>query len=46
MTNDMDERVTTEMIIRRMTDPVLIEKRKQEKEENELNDIQAKRIGL
>lgn len=44
--DEMDERQTTERVLHRMTDPIQIEKRRHAKEEREMNDIQAKRIGL
>lgn len=44
--DEMDERKTTERVLARMTDPEQIEKRRLEKEEKQMNEVQAKRIGL
>ena len=44
--DEMDEKRTTERVLKRMTDPEQIEKRKLEKEEQEMNEEQSKRIGL
>lgn len=44
--DEMDERRTTARVLHRMTDPEQIELRNLEKEENEMNAIQANKIGL
>lgn len=44
--DEMDEQRTTARVLHRMTDPEQIELRKLEKEENEMNTLQATRIAL
>lgn len=44
--DEMDSNRTTARILDKMTNPELIAKRKIEKEEKEMNEIQAQRIGL
>lgn len=42
----MDSSRTTERILRRMTDPEYQEKRRLEREDDEMNNIASQRIGL
>lgn len=44
--DEMDERRTTERVLKRMTDPEQIEKRRLEREDDEMNNIASQRIGL
>lgn len=44
--DEMEQNKTTARILHRMTDPEDIQKRKLVKEEKEMNELQANRIGL